>query len=125
MPALSSLNMRLRDDYVADAASAMGRWNRVFAQTGIDFRISLPHVAFNRRIGEFARIPADPAGNILGAEQWQRQRGEFLPSADDDAFVQSLMQPVTKPGQFASWIAPPRAGIDNKPGNFEYVKLSN
>jgi benzoyl-CoA 2,3-epoxidase subunit B len=33
------------------------------------------------------------------------------------------MQPVTEPGAFASWIAPPRTGIDNKPGDFAYVKL--
>ena len=25
--------------------------------------------------------------------------------------------------RYASWIAPPRIGIDNKPGDFEYVKL--
>jgi benzoyl-CoA 2,3-dioxygenase component B len=34
------------------------------------------------------------------------------------------MRPVTEPGSFASWIAPPRAGIDGQPGNFEYVKLA-
>jgi benzoyl-CoA 2,3-dioxygenase component B len=124
VPALSALNMRLRDDYVADANSAMERWwNRVIARAGFEYRLKLPHVAFNRRIGEFAAIHADPDGNILGADEWQRRRGNFLPSADDDAYVARLMQPVTKPGAFAHWIAPPRAGIDNKPGDFEYVKL--
>ena len=44
--------------------------------------------------------------------------------APDDEFVASLMRPVTEPGQFASWIAPPRTGIDNKPGDFEYVRLA-
>jgi benzoyl-CoA 2,3-dioxygenase component B len=34
------------------------------------------------------------------------------------------MKPVREPGKFASWIAPPRTGIDNKPGDFEYVKLA-
>jgi len=34
------------------------------------------------------------------------------------------LQPVTAPGQFAGWIAPPRVGIDNKPGDFEYVKIA-
>ena len=34
------------------------------------------------------------------------------------------MKPVREPGKFASWIAPPRVGIDNKPGDFEYVKLA-
>jgi benzoyl-CoA 2,3-epoxidase subunit B len=123
-PALSALNMRLRDDYIADAQSGLDRWwNRGIERAGFDYRLKLPHVAFNRRIGEFAAIEADPEGNILSAEEWQRRRGEFLPSADDDAFVASLMRPVTEPGQFASWIAPPRAGIDGKPGDFAYVKL--
>jgi benzoyl-CoA 2,3-dioxygenase component B len=124
VPALSALNMRLRDDYVADANSAMERWwNRVIARAGFEYRLKLPHVAFNRRIGEFAAIHADPDGNILGPDEWARRRGEFLPSPDDDAFVANLMRPVTEPGAFAPWIAPPRAGIDNKPGDFEYVKL--
>jgi benzoyl-CoA 2,3-dioxygenase component B len=122
--ALSALNMRLRDDYVSDAASAVERWwNRAIARAGIEYAIHLPHVAFNRRIGEFAAIHADTQGNILSAEEWQRRRHEFLPSPEDDAFVASLMRPVTEPGQFASWIAPPPAGIDNKPGDFEYVKF--
>jgi benzoyl-CoA 2,3-dioxygenase component B len=34
------------------------------------------------------------------------------------------MKPVTEPGKFANWIAPPRVGIDNKPGDFEYVKIA-
>jgi benzoyl-CoA 2,3-dioxygenase component B len=123
--ALSALNMRLRDDYVADASSGVERWwNRIIDRAGIDFRIALPHVAFNRRIGEFAAIEADPQGDILSAAEWARRRDEFLPSAEDDAFVASLMKPVREPGKFASWIAPPRTGIDSKPGNFEYVKLA-
>ncbi len=47
----------------------------------------------------------------------------MLPSADDNRFVEGLMQPVRAPGAFASWIAPPRIGIDNMPGDFEYVKI--
>ena len=122
--ALSALNMRLRDDYVSDALSGIERWwNRTIARAGIDYRLCLPHVAFNRHIGEFAATHADPDGNILPTEQWQRRRHEFLPSPDDDAFVASLMRPVYQPGAFASWIAPPRAGIDGKPGDFEYVQL--
>jgi benzoyl-CoA 2,3-epoxidase subunit B len=34
------------------------------------------------------------------------------------------MQPEYSPGRFAGWIAPPRAGVDNKPGDFEYVKIA-
>ena len=123
-PALLALNMRLRDDYVTDALSGVERWwNRIIARARIDYRLHVPHVAFNRHIGEFAAVHADPEGNILGAAEWQRRAHEFLPSADDDAFVAGLMRACYEPGQFASWIAPPRAGIDGKPGDFEYVKL--
>jgi benzoyl-CoA 2,3-dioxygenase component B len=124
VPALAALNMRLRDDYVNDAASSLDRWwNRVIARAGFDYRLRLPHVAFNRRIGEFAAIEADPEGKLLGPDEWQRRHAEFLPTEDDNAFVAGLMRPVTAPGAYASWIAAPRAGIDGKPGDFEYVKL--
>jgi len=125
VPALSALNMRLRDDYVADAQSGVERWwNRIIERAGFDYRLKLPHVAFHRHIGEFAAIHADPAGNILSAAEWERRKAEFLPSESDNRYIQSLMKPVTEPGLYASWIAPPKAGIDNKPGDFEYVKLS-
>ena len=41
----------------------------------------------------------------------------------DGEFIGSLMTPVTEPGKFAGWIAPPKVGIDNKPGDFEYVRI--
>jgi benzoyl-CoA 2,3-dioxygenase component B len=123
VPALSALNMRLRDDYVADAAVGINRWNRVFGQTGIDFRITLPHVAFNRHIGEFAAAHTDTEGRVLTRDAWEQRKTTMLPSADDNAFIASLMRPERERGAFASWIAPPRYGIDNRPGDFEYVKI--
>ena len=53
-PALPALNMRLRDDYVRECARGVERWNLVMAKAGIEFKLKLPHVAFNRAIGEFA-----------------------------------------------------------------------
>jgi len=123
VPALSALNMRLRDDYVEDAAAGVARWNRVLERTEIPFRITLPHVAFNRRIGEFNVLRTDTKGRIMSAEAWQAQIGSMLPSTDDNLFIASLMQPAREPGTFAGWIAPPRHGIDNKPGDFEYVQI--
>ena len=38
-------------------------------------------------------------------------------------FIAGLMTPVSEAGQFASWISAPKVGIDNKPGDFEYVKI--
>ena len=64
------------------------------------------------------------AKTIIDAAAWQRSIDGWLPSKEDGDFIVSLMQPVMEPGQFASWIAPPRIGIDNKPGDFEYVKIA-
>jgi benzoyl-CoA 2,3-dioxygenase component B len=90
----------------------------------VAYKLTLPHVAFHRNIGEFKDIEATPDGEIISAETWNRDKDKWLPSKDDGEFIQSLMKSVTEPGQFASWIAPPRVGIDNKPGDFEYVKIA-
>src|SRR5262245_21503037 len=124
VPALSALNMRLRDDYVTDCNAVAGRWNRAIEAFNVPFQFKLPHVAFHRHIGEFAEIKADPDGNILGDAEWQKRQGEFLPSDSDRDYIESLMQPQYEPGQFAGWISPPKVGIDNKPGDFEYVKMA-
>ncbi|HTW69999.1 MAG TPA: benzoyl-CoA 2,3-epoxidase subunit BoxB [Acetobacteraceae bacterium] len=123
VPALSSLNMRLRDDFVADAAQGIARWNRVLERAGVEFRIRLPHVAFNRRIGKFAAARVDTEGVLMDAAVWEARKDAMLPTDDDYRFVESLMRPVRERGAYAGWIAPPRAGIDNKPGDFEYVKI--
>lgn len=61
---------------------------------------------------------------MLGDAEWEKRRGEFLPSDSDRDFIESLMKPQTELGKFASWIAPPKVGVDNKPGEFEYVKIA-
>jgi benzoyl-CoA 2,3-epoxidase subunit B len=125
VPALSALNMRLRDDYVRDCQKGIDRWNRVIANSAIPFEITLPHVAFHRQIGEFKSSTYDDRGNPLTADEWSRRRDGMLPNADDQAFIEDLMRvTVREPGRFAGWIAPPRVGIDNKPGDFEYVKVA-
>ena len=64
-------------------------------------------------------------GNLLSDAEWEKRKAEFLPSDSDREFIESLMQPQFEPTKFASWIAPPRVGIDNKPGDFEYVKIAD
>jgi len=123
-PALQALNMRLRDDYIKDAGEGVARWNKILSDRGIEFRITLPHQAFHRQIGGFAGLLVSPTGEVLSEDRWAQQRTAYLPSGDDAAFIQSLMQPASEPGQYAGWIAPPRVGIDNKAGDFEYVKLA-
>ena len=41
----------------------------------------------------------------------------------DGEFLKSLMAAERAPGAYAGWIAAPKRGIDNKPGDFEYVKV--
>jgi benzoyl-CoA 2,3-dioxygenase component B len=123
VPALFSLNMRLRDDFVTECQHGVARWNKIIERAGYDYRLKLPHVAFNRHIGEFAQIHADAAGQVMTDSEWQALQQRDLPSADDGAYVASVMRPVIERGAYASWIAPPKVGIDNKPGDFEYVRI--
>jgi benzoyl-CoA 2,3-dioxygenase component B len=123
-PALTALNMRLRDDYTRDCAKGIERFNKIIERNGIESRLSLPHVAFHRDIGEFRDVHATPAGVLIEEATWTKDKDKWLPSAADGDFIASLMQPVHEPGKFASWIAPPKVGIDNRPGDFEYVKIA-
>ncbi len=123
-PALTALNMRLRDDYTNDCNKGVARWNKIIEATGIKFELKLPHVAFHRHIGEFRDVVATPAGDLMDKAAWEKSKDAWLPSSSDGDFIESLMQPVIERGKFASWIAPPKVGIDNKPGDFEYVKMA-
>lgn len=122
-PALKTLNMRLRDDYSKEAFRGVGRWNNIVKKAGMNFIFSLPHDAFHRAIGEFATIQADPEGIIVGEEEFNRNRDQWLPSSDDNLYIASLMKPELRIGQYAGWIAPPKSGINKMPGEFEYVKI--
>ncbi|MGQ9366491.1 benzoyl-CoA 2,3-epoxidase subunit BoxB [Azospirillum sp. ST 5-10] len=125
VPALNALNDRLRQDWIADVARGVERWNRVIQKHGIDFRLTLPHVAFHRAIGHFNHLSVTPDGRILPRDDWERQAHRWLPTDDDQAYVNSLMAaPVTEPGKFANWIAPPARGINNQPIDFEYVRFA-
>ena len=123
VPALTAINERLRDDYIADCQRGVDRWNKVIRDSGIDFEIKLPHRAFNRQIGSFADIHVSPAGKVIDEATWQARRDDWLPNEADHEYVGSLMQPVTERGRFASWIAPPRIGINNQPLDFDYVRM--
>ncbi|EAQ13216.1 MULTISPECIES: benzoyl-CoA 2,3-epoxidase subunit BoxB [Maritimibacter] len=123
VPALTAINMRLRDDYTRDAAGGVGRWNKIIEKAGVQFELKLPHESFNRKIGVFSSHLFDPEGTLLTGAEYDAKVNDWLPTHADGDFIQSLMVPVTEPGKFAGWIAPPKVGIDNKPGDFEYVKL--
>ncbi|MFO1136195.1 MAG: benzoyl-CoA 2,3-epoxidase subunit BoxB [Rhodoblastus sp.] len=123
-PALTALNMRLRDDYSEDCAKGVERWNRIVQKEGVNFRLELPHVAFNRKIGEFRNVNVTPKGLILGDADWAKVRDDYLPSSSDGEYLNSLMTGHFGVGEYAGWIAAPKVGIDNKPGDFEYVRIA-
>ena len=122
-PALNALNERLRDDFIRDAAAGVERWNRILQKQGVAFAFKVPHKAFNRRIGPLAAARIDPSGQVVPENEWSANVDRWLPSAADRAFVASLMGPVTEPGKFASWIAPPARGINNLAVDFDYVRF--
>ncbi len=122
-PALTAINMRLRDDYTKDASGGIGRWNKIIAKAGFKFELKLPHTGFHRQIGVFAGSTIDPEGNFISQQEYDKNKGEWLPSDADGDFIKSLMIPESRAGEYAGWISPPKVGIDNKPGDFEYVKL--
>ena len=123
-PALTALNERLRDDYIADCQRGVNRWNEVIRKHGIDFELRLPHRGFHRAIGTFAEVRVSPDGRVIGQAEWDARHGEWLPTDLDRAYVASLMRPVIEPGKMADWIAPPARGINGQSIDFEYVRLA-
>jgi benzoyl-CoA 2,3-dioxygenase component B len=121
-PALQTLNERLRDDYIVDCQRGVDRWNKIIRDHGIDAELRLPHRGFHRAIGAFADVRISPDGRLLSQAEWDAHRHSWLPTQADEEYVQSLMKPVTEPGKFANWIAPPARGINGQPVNFEYVR---
>jgi benzoyl-CoA 2,3-dioxygenase component B len=123
VPLRNAMNEVLRDEYVEDCARGVNRWNKSLAEAGVDFKLSLPHRRFNRHIGLYSAHEYDPAGAPMTNTEWQARNGAWLPSAHDEAFVDSLMTTaVYEPGKIAGWIAPPTKGIHGQPFEFEYVR---
>jgi benzoyl-CoA 2,3-dioxygenase component B len=123
-PALNAVNERLRDDYIKDSQRGLARWNQVLESHGVEYRFTLPHRFFNRNIGTSAGMSVNPQGDVITESEWQSQQGRWLPTAEDQAFVGSLMNRVVDPGRIAAWIAPPVRGIDGKPWDYEYVRFN-
>ena len=127
--ALTVINERLRDEYAIDCGRGVRRWNQIIKRHGINFELKLPHRAFNRQIGSFNQAntggqQVSPDGEVITEAAWTENHGNWLPTEADRAFVIGLMQPITEPGKYAAWIAPPARGINNQPIDFEYVRLN-
>lgn len=124
VPMLNALNLDLRDEYVADCANGVRRWNQALEDAGLEERLVLPHEGFNRRVGTYAGSHLSPSGEVLTDDEWEQRKHDWLPSDQDRADVASLMVPVYEYGEFAGWIAPPQSGINDQPVEFDYVHLA-
>jgi len=124
VPMLNALNEVLRDDFIRDSIGGIERWNKVMAKNGVAFRLAVPHKAFNRKIGTFAGIHVTPEGRVVDADAWNAGARAWLPTAEDRAFVASLMGRVVEPGRYAGWIAPPPMGVNRQPADFEYIRFN-
>ena len=93
VPTLSALNLDLRDEYVADCANGVRRWNQALEDAGLDERLILPHEGFNRRVGVYAAHHVSPEGEVLSDDQWEAPVDGYLPSAEDRQAVADLMVP--------------------------------
>ena len=123
VPALTALNERLRDDYIADCQRGVDRWNGIIRKAGLDVELRLPHRGFHRAIGMFAEVRVSPDGRIVSQAEWDARKDEWLPTEADAAYVATLMKPAVEPGSFANWIAAPARGINSQPVDFRYVRL--
>ena len=111
---------RVRVEFFGRTGSYPGFWITLFVPRGAarDVPAFVGMHLFDTKLDD--PIP----GKLLDADAWAREQDHWLPSKADGDFIASLMQPVAEPGQFAAWIAPPKVGIDNRPGDFEYVKVA-
>ncbi|MDQ1639666.1 MAG: benzoyl-CoA 2,3-epoxidase subunit [Pyrinomonadaceae bacterium] len=137
VPLRNALNEVLRTEYVKDCEKGLARWNKSLADEELVARTSvggehrlksmprlfLPNSRFHRHVGEYAGHNFDLEGNLISQEDFEKRKGEWLPSVADREYVRSLMHPVIEPGKIANWIAPPATGIKGKPFEFEYVRL--
>ena len=118
-----AVNLEVRNAYVEDCQAAVDKWNRLVADLGVELR--LPSARFRRSVGTFAAGRFDPDGRPIADAEFRAREAVWLPSPPDEAYVRGLMaHPVTEPGKFANWIAPPARGVDAKPVDFAYVRFN-
>ena len=114
---LNALNEVLRDDFIKDSIGGVERWNKVIEKAGI--AVPSARCRTRRSTARSARSPAcasSPDGQRDLRGRVEREcHAAGCPTAEDRAFVASLMGRVVEPGKFASWIAPPAVGVNRQP----------
>ena len=122
VPYRNAMNELLRGEYREDCERVLRRWNKALVEAGIDYEVTLPSTRFFRRQGIYAEHCFTPEGDIISEDEFEARRDEWLPNAEDRAYVGSLMTPVYEPGKMAHWISPPTRGINKQSVEFEYVR---
>jgi benzoyl-CoA 2,3-dioxygenase component B len=122
VPIRNAMNEVLRDAYVDDNQRGVDRWNNMIREREVEFELRLPNKRFNRKMGIHSGGFFDPDGNPISEEVFKARHDEWLPSAKDKEYINSLMKPVLEPGKMANWVAAPARGINGKPIDFEYIR---
>jgi benzoyl-CoA 2,3-dioxygenase component B len=120
----NAMNEVTRNAYIKDCEIGVKRWNMQIQRAGLGSPLALPKSRFHRSIGVWANLPANPEGQAISREEYERGLLDWLPTESDRSFVRSVMQRVTEPGKMAGWIAPPERGINSLPVDYEYVRLN-
>ena len=118
-----AMNAVLLDSYHDECARIVERWNNILDEVGVQERLTLPSLRFNRHVGLYSGWRYDPEGKPLDEAAWTTKREQWLPSEADLKYVEGSMVPVFEPGQVANWIAPHSKGIGGKPAEFKYVEF--
>ncbi len=123
VPMRNAINEVLRGEYSEDCQRGINKWNRMIADHGFDFTLTLPSRHFNRQIGLCESLNFDVAGNMLSDADWEAKKDAWLPSESDRDYLHSIMtHAVHEPGKMANWIAPPKQGNKGNGPDFEYVR---
>jgi benzoyl-CoA 2,3-dioxygenase component B len=120
----NGMNEVIRSAYIRDCENGVKRWNKIIEKGGLGFELRLPSARFRRSVGSWANQPTDPSGAPISPEAFAGGLPNWIPTPDDQEFVQSLMVPVLEVGKVAAWIAAPDRGINNLPVDYEYVRVA-
>ena len=80
VPALSALNMRLRDDYMQDCVKGMRRWNKVISTAGMTSSSRCRMSRSTARSASSRTCMPTPDGMLIDDATWGKRKAEFLPS---------------------------------------------
>ena len=83
---------------------------------------SVPHKAFNRRIGSLSGVRVTPDGRLVDRPSGMRE-SRMAADGRRPRVRRVADAAVIEPGRYAGWIAPPTLRINKQPLDLEYVKL--